>query len=379
MKKPAVAPIDPHHPALSAERPLFIDNRDNNTLDRALSRHLRALRQAETIPWGLSIATAFFDVPGFRLLADDLEHLAKVRLLLGAEPLPEAAWPVRRPGDPPEPEFTRRQVAEALRQQEVGLRARRDLLPFDAETDQAVRRLLDALHSGKIEVRRHEVGYLHAKAFLFNVEGGGLLVGSSNFTDAGLRSSPGLNLGHYEDPVVSRVEGWYEELWNQAVPFDLAGLYEQLTADFDPYLIYLRVLYELYGEELGEEQQETGDIPITQFQKHGVWRALRILRRYGGVLVADGVGLGKTYLAGEIIRLYRERRQRVLLLCPASLRDSTWRDFLDRFQLYVTCVSYEELARDRQLGGDGDYLRNPLDEFALVLVDEAHNYRNPYA
>src|SRR5262249_27622807 len=64
---------------------------------------------------------------------------------------------------------------------------------------------------------------------------------------------------------------------------------------------------------------------------------------------------------------------------PATLRDSTWRDFLDRFQLFVTCVSYEELARDRQLGGDGNYLRAELDEYSLVVVDEAHNYRNPGA
>jgi hypothetical protein len=67
-------------------------------------------------------------------------------------------------------------------------------------------------------------------------------------------------------------------------------------------LIYLRVLYELYGDELGQEQEEVGDIPITRFQKHSVWRALRILKHCGGVLIADGVALGKTFSAGEIIR-----------------------------------------------------------------------------
>src|SRR5262249_13024514 len=194
---------------------------------------------------------------------------------------------------------------------------------------------------------------------------------------ARLAEAPGLNLGHYEDAVIGKVEAWYEELWERAVPFDLAALYEMLTAEFPPYLIYLRVLYELYGDELGQEQAAAGDIPVTQFPKHGIWRALHILDNFGGVLVADGVGLGKTFLAGEIIRLYRERRQRVLLVCPAAQRDSTWHDFLDRFQLYVTCVSYEELARDRQLGGDGNHVHSPLDEFALVVVDEAHNYRNP--
>src|SRR5207247_8719544 len=102
-----------------------------------------------------------------------------------------------------------------------------------------------------------------------------------------------------------------------------------------------------------------GRIPSTTFQKHGVWRARKILARYGGVMVADGVGLGKTYTAGEIIRDYRERRQRVLLVCPASLRDTTWERFLNDHQLLVECLSYEELANDAQLGGDRGHLKNP--------------------
>ena len=144
-----------------------------------------------------------------------------------------------------------------------------------------------------------------------------------------------------------------------------------------PYLVYLKVLWHLYHAELEEEEKETGRIPVTAFQRHGVWRARKILAKYGGVMVADGVGLGKTFTAGEIIRDYRERRQRVLLVCPASLRDTTWKRFLNDYQLLVECLSYEELANDAQLGGDKGHLKNPLDDYALVVVDEAHNYRNP--
>ena len=374
--------IDNAHPALSAHRPLFVDNRNGNTLDQAVCRHLRALRGEQAMLWEVCIASAFFNVPGFNLIAGDLEQVTKVRLLLGAEPLPEAALPERRPGDPAEPEFTKQLVAGALSQLDTGLRRGRDLLPFDAPTDAAIRRLLGYLHSGKIEVRRYNDQFLHAKAFVFRTVGGGVLVGSSNLTYAGLRTSLELNLGHYEDPVVGKVENWFDELWDKAVPFDLAAVYDRLMAEYPPYLIYLRVLLEMYGDELEQELREVqtaGDIPVTTFQKHGVWRALRIMRKCGGVLVADGVGLGKTFLAGEIIRLYRERRQRVLLVCPAALRDSTWDEFLHEYQLYVDCVSYEQLARDRQLGGDQDHLRSPLNEYALLVLDEAHNYRNPDA
>lgn len=376
--------IDPKNPALSSERPLFIDNRDGNTLDRAVARHLHALRQEQALPGELCIATAFFNVSGFNLIEPQINHLPHVRLLLGVEPTPESTRPDRRPGDPTEPEFTRRQVLSAIHQLDNGLAHARNLLPFDQDTDGAIRKMLGHLHSGKVEVRRYESQFLHAKAFIFRVHGGGLIVGSSNLTYAGLRANLELNLGHYEDPVVAKVERWFEELWADAVPYDLAAIYDRLMAEYPPYLIYLKVLYHLYGRELEEEAQEThkqqgSEIPVTTFQRHGIWRAQRILRKYGGVLVADGVGLGKTFLAGEIIRQYRERRQRVLLICPAALRDSTWKEFIHRFQLFVECVSYEELARDKQLGGQHTHLQSNVDEYALVLVDEAHNYRNPDA
>ena len=67
----------------------------------------------------------------------------------------------------------------------------------------------------------------------------------------------------------------------------------------------------------------------------------------------------------------------MLLVCPASLRDTAWERFLNDHQLLVECLSYEELANDAQLGGDKGHLKNPLDDYALVVVDEAHNYRNP--
>jgi len=297
--------------------------------------------------------------------------------LLGADPTPEALLPRRTPYDPIEPEFTRRRVGQALAQLEQGLRKDRDFLPFDLEEDRAIRTLLDFLRSGRIEVRRYEGHFLHAKAFLFRGEERGILAGSSNLTRAGLQTNLELVLGHYEDPLVGRVEEWFESLWGEAVPFDLAAVYEELLAEFPPYLVYLKVLWHLYHSELEEEETETGRIPITTFQRHGVWRARKILAKYGGVMIADGVGLGKTFTAGEIIRDYRERRQRVLLVCPASLRDTTWERFLNDYQLLVESLSYEELANDAQLGGDKAHLNNPLDDYALVVVDEAHNYRNP--
>lgn len=368
-----------HERGVEAERPVFVDNRDGNTLARAITRHLEALRRNGRVPVEVCVASAYFNPQGLQLLNREIRHVPKILLLLGAEPTPEAARRRPEPRDPPEPEFTRREIREGLLDMERGLRGDRDFLPFDPKADRAIHELLDYLRSGRIEVRRYEGHFLHAKAFLFRGQDRGVLAGSSNLTRAGLQTNLELNLGHYDGPLVGKVEEWYDRLWEEAVPFDLAAIYVEPFAEYPPYLIYLKVLWELYHEELDQEVHETGPIPVTAFQKHGVWRARRILDQFGGVLIADGVGLGKTFTSGEIVRGYRERRQRVLLVCPAALRDTTWEKFLHEYQLLVECLSYEQLANDVQLGGAQTHLKSPLDDYALVVVDEAHNYRNPDA
>lgn len=383
-------------PPLPPSRPFFVDNRAGNTLDRALARHFGSLRSTLGLPWGVDIATAFFNLGGFQGLADELEQVGRVRLLLGAEPLPEA----RRHARPTKEFMTQRdgvpefndddtalaggEDAEAV---QAGLEVlarslarHRDLLPFSTATLATVRRLLAFLSRSGVEVRRYTRQFLHAKAYIFRTQGGGALVGSSNLTSAGLRHNLELNLGHFEDPVVGKVEQWFDELWSDATPFDLAAVYASMLVDFPPYLVFLRILWELYHGELAEEKAETGEtLHLTGFQQHGVWRAQRIIDRYGGALVADGVGLGKTFLAGEIMRRYRQDKLKVLLVCPAALRDSTWQRFLPEHleQFRVPVVSYEQLANDPRLGGEGSRVEVELDELALLVVDEAHNYRSP--
>ena len=360
-------------------KPDFIDNRDGNTLQQALLGHLAAQREAGDPMEDLWIATAYFNPEGLELLAQEVARIPRMRLLLGAEPTPEPLRHVRKPGDPDEPEFTRREVQLALQRLAQGLERDRDWLPFTPHSVSAIRHLIDFLRSGQIEVRRYTRHFLHAKAFIFRSAARGFVSGSSNLTRAGLRSNLELNLGHYDVPVVEKVDNWYQELWDEAEPFDLAAVYEHLLDEFTPYQIYLKILLELYGGELDEEQTPSGELGLTNFQRHGVWRALKILERSGGVLIADSVGLGKTFIAGDIIRRFRERRQRVLLIAPAALRDGTWRRFLHRHQLLVDLVSFEELAGDLQLGGSFEKLPSPIEEYALVVVDEAHHYRNPDA
>ncbi|MBC8367615.1 helicase, partial [bacterium] len=361
-------------------RPRFIDNRDGNTFARSIRGHLETLRKSGESPEELCIATGYFNAAGWLQIAEETECLGKVRLLLGAEPTPGAEMTPRRPGDPREPERTRKQVHVTLDNQVKGLKTERDK-GFDFHPDGLghLKRLLDFFRSERVEVRRYHERFFHAKAWLLRGQKRGVLAGSSNLTFAGMTRNLELNLGHYEDPLLEQVEKWYDEVWAEAVPFDLAELYEELFREFPPWLIYLRVLWELYGDEVMAEEEESGHLTLTRFQKHGVWRAWRVLEELGGVVVADGVGLGKTFVAGGLMEIYRDRRQRILLIRPAALK-GTWDKFLsDNLLGDVESVSYEKLAGDVQFEGRKHHLKRPIDEYQLVVIDEAHNYRNPDA
>jgi hypothetical protein len=359
-----------------AHQPEFVDNRDENLLVTALATRLDWLAANHVNPVRVSIATGYFNPDGFGRIADSLEKCGQVRLLLGAEPAPPPARRIRRLGEPRGERLERRLLGEALAANEAGLLRDRDLLGFNPTTDRHIHRLLDFLASGRIEVRRYEKKFLHGKAFVFE-NGQGVISGSSNFTAAGLTSNLELNLGSYQPSVTQRVEGWFEDLWADAVRFDLAAIYQARFEEYAPYLIYLRVLWERYRSELAEEAKEVGRIVLTRFQNDGLDRARRILERYNGVIIADSVGLGKTFLAGELLRDTIERqRKRALLISPAALRDGTWARFKDRYQLGIEVKSFEEVAGDIQLGGNLHHLGAKIADYSLIVIDEAHAFRH---
>jgi hypothetical protein len=349
-------------------KPEFLTNRgDSERVADGIRSYLGQLRETLANPYQLDIATAYFNLGGYMLLASELDHPSQIRILLGAEP-PEPEQRIRRLG---EPRTERQQLRRALEVHERELRLDSDLLGFTFENAAGSDRLIDWLRSEKVEVRRLRDHFLHGKAFITYAPDDGVIAGSANFTYAGLSKNLELVLGNYSPHVVERVRTWFDDLWQEAETFDLAALYEARFEPHSPYLIYLRMLWERYGAELALEASASGGvIHLTRFQEDGLWRAKRILAERNGVLIADEVGLGKTFIGGELIReAIVERRQRVLLVAPATLRDGVWAAFKRRFQLGVETVSYDEMA-------DGSYAYDP-GEYAMVVVDEGHNLRNP--
>ena len=358
--------------------PFFATNRPDagESVAEELLHLFRGGRTVFADPASVAIATAYLNPAGFELLADELEQAPSVRLMLGAEPDPAVG---QRTVPPISDAETRAAVAGHVE----WLARERDLTGFTREEDRAARRMVAWLESegagGKlVEVRRYTKGFLHGKAYIAeHPQVPAVLAGSSNFTYAGLMRNAELNLGYPTGEHTHLVQDWFEHFWAESDPYDLAGLYARRWDPHSPWLVFLRMLFELYGDVSDDDLVST--MRLTGFQREGVARMLRILDEHGGVIVADEVGLGKTFMAAEVMRRATdEARQRVLIVAPAALKASMWEPFLDEYDMSrrIKVYSYAELRHRWQ---QDEELRDELDEYAVVVIDEAHNLRNPAA
>ncbi|KQX08190.1 MULTISPECIES: SNF2-related protein [unclassified Leifsonia] len=369
---------------MTEQLPVFATNRlaPPMTVREEARRLFRVNREALAVPPSAAIATAYINPAGFLLLADELEKLPRIRVMLGADPVPDPLLPVDADAE------LQKRLDAALTDHMRWLKAERDALGFELKSTQSARRLVAWLRAADergepvVEIRRYTGGFLHGKAFIsHHPTHPAYLAGSSNLTYAGLTRNAELNVGasgqHGSTP---QVIDWFEECWADSEAFDLAGLYEPLWAEHTPWSVFLRMLLARYGENLDDEQAGPTRFELTRFQADGVKRMRRLLDEIGGVLVADEVGLGKTFLALEVIAAATEQqRQRVLIAAPAALKASVWDPVLERYDISrrVSVHSYEEI-RSRMDPEHPEHLGfyERAEDAALVIVDEAHNLRN---
>ena len=119
--------------------------------------------------------------------------------------------------------------------------------------------------------------------------------------------------------------------------------------------------------------ESTGGVALTALQEEGALRALRILTRYGGVLVADSVGMGKTYIGVRLIELAGGPPHTVTVVVPATLR-TKWRRTLGPTLADVRVVTHTSLSRHAATRNEYSVASNGQ---SLIVVDEAHQFRNP--
>ncbi|MCC6738937.1 MAG: helicase [Planctomycetia bacterium] len=230
------------------------------------------------------------------------------------------------------------------------------------------------------------------------------LLGSLSLSTDGLGLTPGNPMSLIqasESPEEARqLSQWFDLQWS-ALAAEASGrdsLLEELRRYSDlrePSLIYALILYHLFrdrDEALDEEEVVKSSTGIRntvlwkklyRFQRDGVVGALEKLQRFGGCIIADSVGLGKTFEALAIVKYHELRNDRVLVLCPKRLRDN-WtlykandrRNILapDRFNYDV--LNHTDLSRDDGMSGDIDLSHVNWGNYDLVVIDESHNFRN---
>ena len=228
--------------------------------------------------------------------------------------------------------------------------------------------------------------------------------GGMDFTAEGLgfvpSSRPLLATGFTEKVAVDEIVRWFAALWHAA---DSSGIEQEslmkrlqaMASDKDPDALYHQILYHVFETLRGELNEDriiktkTGikDHAIWKrlykFQKDGVLGAIDKLEKYNGCIIADSVGLGKTFEALAIIKYYELRNDRVLVICPKKLREN-WTIYLQNDKRNVFCedrfrydvLSHTDLNRTSGMSGDINLETINWGNYDLVVIDESHNFRN---
>ena len=339
----------------------IIDNSEENKLVAFINTSLKD--NPET---NLDIGTAFFDVKAFTMIKDNIGNLTRFRLLLGKTP----------------EEHNSNTLGDVLSKQ-----IREELEGFELTKDafDDVNFFIEFLKKKNVEVRLFE-RFLHGKAYIFDDR---IVIGSSNFTSAGLTRYGELNTWKQESQATYTRKQWFEKFWAESIDFKeaLIKLLEESrfgSKQYTPYEIYIKTLFELQKEDIKEDQKDEKleglpetKVNLAQFQEDAIARIWTRMNKYGGCIVADSVGLGKTWIAKKILeRIGYYERKNILIVCPAQLREM-WKKELKKIDVKENILSQEELALDSYLDKAKKALGGRLDDVELIVVDESHNFRNP--
>jgi superfamily II DNA or RNA helicase len=324
-------------------------------------------------PARLWVASGYFAPSVWQVVGEALERLSEFRLLLGKDY--ELANLERGHEEARIADLVRQAIRADTEPPGLATRA-------EAESVAALVSFLERMRArGEPVVKVWEgEGFLHAKAYLLRSSVG---IGSANFTGNGLTRNRELVGWRQDRGVVAEVEGWFEGYWSQPEARDytdeLIGLLRAtplVSEDYTPYELLIRVLASRYGVER-PRSLEAASFTLRWFQEDAAFRLIRILNgRARGALLADAVGLGKTYVAMAVIHHYlyaqaearRGRGRPVLLVVPAALLPM-WTRVLDENGLAWAC----ELVTTQSLRSDFDV--RPYQGADLVVIDEAHRLR----
>lgn len=324
---------------ITLESSKIIDNTPGRELVNVLKDLLKNCKEAK-------FAVGYFFLSGFNLVDDDfpteVQRKPFLKLVMGNETTFEtkeelvSGYNLR--------EFFKQKMIEELQGKEL----------TEWQIKQ-LRRLRDYVANNLIEVRLFEKSRLHAKLYLFlkDLEDkygspGVAIVGSSNFTAEGLTRNKELNVILTEREDVLYLNNWFDSLWEEAIEFnedlikviEISGAipetkYPKLGRYIDPETLFKYLVYKwTEGRVLNLIEKDI----LMEFQLVGVINAVNILNYYNGVILADSVGLGKSFMAGAVIQEFLNGKHphwipkgkeypAVMLILPPSII-SQWEDLL---------------------------------------------------
>ena len=236
------------------------------------------------------------------------------------------------------------------------------------------------------------------------------ITGSSNFTSQGLgfgtMPNMELNMVIHDRRDQHELKQWFEELWNNRelvvdVKKDVLKDLSEVYSDAPPEFVYFKTLYHVF-EKFLQEQDRSGLLDertgffdsevwnkLYAFQKDGVKGAINKISKHDGCIIADSVGLGKTFEALAVIKYFELMNKNVLVLCPKKLAQN-WTVYQakqnsklnpfpkDRFQYAVMCHS--DMGRKGGVSSPNgiDLAEVNWGAYDLVVIDESHNFKgNP--
>lgn len=256
---------------------------------------------------------------------------------------------------------------------------------YDKETEAGIKQFVEDISKSKVILKVHPSQKIHAKIYIFRPDNfnehtaSSVITGSSNLTDSGLGTKDNANyefnvlLNDYQDVKFATDE--FEKLWTEGVDI-LPETVEQglkkthLLDDISPYDLYLKMLYEYFGEEI--DTPTINDLPKgfkkLSYQEDAVHQGCLLLEKHNGFFLADVVGLGKTMIATLIAKKFwhkNNRNCRILVVTPPAIKPN-WQETFTKFKLNA---NYKIIT-------NGSLDKVQENQYDLVIIDESHKFRN---
>lgn len=226
----------------------------------------------------------------------------------------------------------------------------------------------------------------------------------SGFTTVDIGCDRGNNsynmTNRFEAPFSTQYIQLFESLWNDKKKLqDVTDVViENITTAYNensPEFIYYMTLYHVFSEFLDDISEDELPNEATGFKQSKIWNMLydfqrdavlaiiNKLERYNGCILADSVGLGKTYTALAVVKYYESRNKSVLVLCPKKLSEN-WNTYKDNYvnnpiaadRLNYDVLFHTDLSRSHGISNGLDLDRLNWGNYDLVVIDESHNFRN---